>query len=99
METAQETKPVTPAATTAKLDNKLESDPATTTEIAKTSTDTATTTDTAATDTSDDAKVATADTTTSNGKSDQTTESPPNGKRVCRRFSPAIAGLVDVPCE
>ena len=107
VETAEVTKPVAPVTKVAKLDDKLASDPATTTEIAKTSTETstdkttdttttATTTDTTDTDT---AKVATAETTTTNAKTDVTTGSLPDTKRVCRRFSPAIAALVDVPCE
>jgi hypothetical protein len=102
---------VTPEVKTAKIDTKLDTDPATTTEIAKstpatdttTATDTApVTTDTAKADTAkvDNAKVATVEKTVSNGKSDmETVAAPSNDKQVCRRYSPAIAALVDVPCE
>jgi hypothetical protein len=73
-------------AATAKLDGKLPSDPAPTTEIPETSNETTTT-------------AGMADTSASDSKTDLTTGSPPDGKHVCRRYSPEIAALVDVPCE
>ena len=113
-------KPVAKPATkaiikTAKLEDKLASDPATTTEIAKTSDVTtgsttpttttpvsnaapaATTNTTAATDTAKVEKVATVDKTQTEEKSDATKVAPE--KQICRRYSAAIAGLVDVPCN
>jgi len=96
--------------TTAKLEDKLASDPATTTEIAKTSdvttasttpatnsTPTATTSTTAATEPAKVEKVATVDKTAAEDKSN-TDKSAPE-KQICRRYSAAIAGLVDVPCN
>ena len=44
-------------------------------------------------------KVATVEKTETSGKAEQKTISVPAAKRVCRRFSAAIAGLVDVPCQ
>ena len=44
-------------------------------------------------------KVATVEKTVSTGKSDQKTVAAADTKQVCRRYSAAIAGLVDVPCE
>lgn len=99
--------------TTAKLEDKLSSDPATTTEIAKTSdVTTASTTPTSTSPASTPApavtntttaettkveKVATVDKTTTEAKSN-TSETVP-AKQICRRYSAAIAGLVDVPCN
>jgi hypothetical protein len=95
--------------TTAKLEDKLSSDPATTTEIAKTSDVTtasttpastpapAATTNTMTAETAKVEKVATVDKTTTEAKSN-TSETAP-AKQICRRYSAAIAGLVDVPCN
>jgi hypothetical protein len=100
---------------TAKLEDKLVSDPTTTTEIAKTTTSdtsstspTTTDTTTASTDTTTPTttttdtpkveKVVTIEKSDTTGKSDVTTVAA-NAKQVCRRYSAAIAGLVDVPCE
>jgi hypothetical protein len=44
-------------------------------------------------------KVATVEKTETSVKTEQKTISVPAAKRVCRRFSAAIAGLVDVPCQ
>ena len=44
-------------------------------------------------------KVATVEKPETRGKAEQKTISVPAAKRVCRRFSAAIAGLVDVPCQ
>jgi hypothetical protein len=94
---------------TAKLEDKLSSDPATTTEIAKTSDVTtasttpastpapAATTNTTTAETAKVEKVATVDKTTTEAKSN-TSETAP-AKQICRRYSAAIAGLVDVPCN
>lgn len=94
--------------TTAKLEDKLSSDPATTTEIAKTSDVTTASTTPASTpapavtntttaETAKVEKVATVDKTTTEAKSN-TSETAP-AKQICRRYSAAIAGLVDVPCN
>jgi len=99
MEVAQETKSVAPVTRIAKLEDKLASDPATTTEIAKTSTTDTSTADTTTPDTTESSKVAAVKTTTSDSDPEQTKESPNDRNRVCRRFSAAIAGLVDVPCK
>lgn len=106
-----ETKPVTaPVVKTAKLEDKLQSNPATTTEIAKTTdittsstTPTGTTTNTPAastakTDAPKTDTVATADKTSTDAKSDAVKPATET-KQVCRRYSAAIAGLVDVPCD
>ncbi len=97
---------MTPEVKTAKIDTKLDSNPTTTTEIAKTPATTDTSTAPVAAETSkvETSKVATAEKTVSNGKSDLETASAPaddktDDKPVCRRYSPAIAALVDVPCE
>ena len=109
-------KPVSaPVVKTAKLEDALNSDPATTTDVAKTSevttgsttptTPAATTTTTTpatttppTTDTTKTDKVATADKTPSDGKAD-ITKATSEAKQICRRYSAAIAGLVDVPCN
>lgn len=91
--------------TTAKLEDKLSSDPATTTEIAKTSDITtasttpapAATTNTTTAETAKVEKVATVDKTTTESKSNTPKTTP--DKQICRRYSAAIAGLVDVPCN
>jgi hypothetical protein len=44
-------------------------------------------------------KVATVEKTETSGKAEPKAISVPTAKRVCRRFSAAIAGLVDVPCQ
>ncbi|MFT3731564.1 MAG: hypothetical protein QM780_09135 [Hyphomicrobium sp.] len=89
-----------PAVQTAKLESKTESDPATTTVIEKTpvaksdATPAKTTTASIASaevkpsvNSENDAAKTDADTATA------------ASKHVCRRYSPAIAALVDVPCE
>jgi hypothetical protein len=109
-------KPVAkPVIKTAKLEDKLASDPATTPDIAKTSDVTTgsttqtsptpasnaapavTTNTTAATETAKVEKVATVDKTQTEEKSDAAKAAPE--KQICRRYSAAIAGLVDVPCN
>jgi hypothetical protein len=102
-----------PVVKTAKLDDKLESNPATTTEIAKTSSQPApaksatepTTTVSAtpaatapATEASKTEKIATVEKTSTDGKSDLK-KLTSDVKQVCRRYSAAIAGLIDVPCN
>ncbi len=72
---------VTPEVKTAKIETKLDTDPATTTEIAKTpASDTASTATTTAPVTTDTAKVATAEKTDSNGKSDAETVLHPKSR-------------------
>jgi hypothetical protein len=101
----------TPAPTikTAKLEGKLESNPATTTEIAKTTTtpttpiatgSVTTSSVTPAKETKESAPVSTAANVKSSEpvKSDLKT-SITAAKKVCRRYSAAIAGLIDVPCN
>jgi hypothetical protein len=88
-------KTAAPIVKTAKLEDKLETNSAATTEIAKTTTTSSTTTDAAKVET-----VATVEKTPTNGKSDVKTVSvPAEVKQVCRRYSATIAGLVDVPCN
>ncbi|HVZ04173.1 hypothetical protein [Hyphomicrobium sp.] len=100
-------KPATPPVVQmAKLEDKLMSNPATTTEIAKTSNITTASTTPAATNSPPAAKteapttdkVATADKTSTDGKS-ATDKPATEAKQICRRYSAAIAGLIDVPCE
>jgi hypothetical protein len=86
----------------AKLEDKLASDPASTTEIAKTSDvttglTTQTTSPVAAAEAPKTDKVATVDKTQTEEKSHAATAAPE--KQICRRYSAAIAGLVDVPCN
>jgi len=96
--------PVAPVVKTAKLEDKLSSDPATTTVIEKTpgsanETPAAKDTTTGSVDkTSTTNTVATADKADAAVKSDSETSNA-DTKHVCRRYSAAIAGLVDVPCE
>jgi hypothetical protein len=112
-------KPVSAPVKTAKLEDKLASDPATTTEIAKTS-DVTTGSATAAspapaatatattpaittpakstTDTTKTDNVATADKTPTDEKVGLKTATS-EAKQICRRYSAAIAGLIDVPCN
>jgi hypothetical protein len=96
---------VTPVVETAKLEDKLSSDPAKTTVIEKTQGSTSERTTPAkdittgsikqdAATTEQTKTVATAE-KTDNEVTAATTET----KHVCRRYSAAIAGLVDVPCE
>ena len=90
-----------PTIKTAKLEGKLESNPATTTEIAKTTTaPIATGSVTPAKETKESAPVSTA----ANIKSSEPVKldlktSVAEAKKVCRRYSAAIAGLIDVPCN
>jgi hypothetical protein len=117
-------KPVSAPVKTAKLEDKLASDPATTTDIAKTSdvttgstaaaspapaapattttpatiTPAKTTTDTAKTDTTKTDKVAIVDKTPTDEKVDLK-KATSEAKQICRRYSAAIAGLIDVPCN
>lgn len=93
-------KPVTPTVQTAKLEDKLASDPAATTVIAKTPVATGDKT----TPANEPKKTVNAD---NNAASDTPAATKTNTasaavaevKHVCRRYSPAIAALVDVPCE
>jgi hypothetical protein len=110
-----DTAEVSQPTTTAKLEDKLVTDAATTTEIAKT-----TTSDTGSTPTTtSDTTTASTDTTTSTPTATHTpkiekvatvdnkvttgktdvTTVAADTKQVCRRYSATIAGLVDVPCE
>lgn len=96
--------PAAPAVQTAKLEDKLSSDPATTTEISKTpaSASASETTKPANEMTTGSIKQAstTTDKTDAAVKADtETTTAATETKHVCRRYSAAIAGLVDVPCE
>ncbi len=96
--------PAAPVVKTARLEDKLASDPATTTVIEKTPASTSETTAPNDTTTSSIDKapktdtVATADKADAAVKSDAETSNAET-KHVCRRYSAAIAGLVDVPCE
>jgi hypothetical protein len=81
-------KTAAPIVKTAKLEDKLETNPATTTEIAKTTTASSTTTNAAKVET-----VATVE------KASTKVSVPAEVKQVCRRYSATIAGLVDVPCS
>lgn len=94
---------------TVKLESKLPSNPATTTEIAKTNSNrndansTAQLTTTAsitpaATETSKTEKVVVVDTTSGDEKADLRTATT-TVNQICRRYSATIAGLVDVPCN
>ena len=101
--------PAAPVVKTAKLEDKLSSDPATTTVIEKTPVSTSDTTPAKDTTTGSIKKasttdktdtVATSEKTDASVKSDaETTTANAETKHVCRRYSAAIAGLVDVPCE
>lgn len=95
---------------TAKLEDKLSTNESTTTEIAKTSTETTATTDTAAETTASTETTSTSETSeATETKSEKVatvakpeaekTATASNGKQTCRRYSAAIAGLIDVPCE
>lgn len=95
--------PATPVVQTAKLEDKLSSDPATTTVIEKspaTANETTTTAKAVTTGSIKQASTATDKTeTTAKAETETTTTTTAETKHVCRRYSPAIAGLVDVPCE
>jgi hypothetical protein len=94
-------KPAPAPITTAKLEGKLENNPAATTEIAKTATaPIATGSVTPAKETKESAPLSTAANIKSSEpvKSDLKT-SIAEAKKVCRRYSAAIAGLIDVPCN
>lgn len=85
---------------TAKLEDKLASDPATTTVIAKTPIATGDTTAPA----NEPKKTVNADNNAASDtpvatKTDPASAAVAEVKHVCRRYSPAIAALVDVPCE
>jgi len=93
-------KPVTANVQTAKLEDKLASDPVTTTVIAKTPVATSDTTAPA----NEPKKTVNADNnaasdTPAAAKTDTASASVAEIKHVCRRYAPAIAALVDVPCE
>lgn len=100
-------KPIsTPTIKTAKLEGKLESNPATTTEIAKTtSTSIATGSVTPAsvpsTTSASETKpeTAAADVQSSEQAKPGLQTAITTAKQVCRRYSAAIAGLIDVPCN
>ncbi|SFV33787.1 hypothetical protein [Hyphomicrobium facile] len=89
--------PAAPAVQTAKLEDKLSSDPATTTEIEKTPASTSANETT--TGSIKQASTTTDKTDTSVKADTGTTAAATETKHVCRRYSAAIAGLVDVPCE
>jgi hypothetical protein len=96
--------PAAPVVNTAKLENKLASDPATTTVLQKAPAAAGDTTAAKDTTTGSSNKLATTDKTDTVATSDTATKSDSesntdNNKHVCRRYSAAIAGLVDVPCE
>jgi len=100
--------PKAPAVKSVKLESKLESNPATTTEIAKTNSNandgnsTAPTTTAsitpAPTETSKTETVATVAKTSTDEKADLKSDTT-TSKQICRRYSAAIAALVDVPCN
>lgn len=101
--------PKAPAIKSVKLESKLESNPATTTEIAKTNSNandgnsTALPTTTAsitpaATETAKTETIAAAAKTSTDEKADLKTVAT-TAKQICRRYSAAIAALVDVPCN
>ncbi|MBS0234095.1 MAG: hypothetical protein JSR99_11500 [Proteobacteria bacterium] len=93
--------PATPVVTTAKLEDKLASDPATTTVIEKTpvaKSDVAAVSNEAKETVNADNAVA--DDKPAVAKADAvTTTATAETKHVCRRYSPAIAQLIDVPCD
>jgi hypothetical protein len=100
--------PAIPAVRTAKLDDKLASDPSTTTVIEKTpaaksdaspvnAVATTGSTDTKTAVNSD--KIATAEKPARAESDANATTANTDTTHVCRRYSPTIAALVDVPCE
>jgi hypothetical protein len=100
-------KPITaPVVKTAKLEDKLVSDPATTTEIAKTNDATTASvtpakSETTTAATSETPKTETKTETPAKTETVATVEKTPVAKvkQICRRYSAAIAGLIDVPCD
>jgi hypothetical protein len=97
---------------TAKLEDKTVTDSSTTTEIAKTPATAASTTTPAATTTPAKTeepktiektatveKTASVETSSSDKTDTKTNAVTAKVKHVCRRFSAAVAGLVDVPCQ
>jgi hypothetical protein len=103
-----ETAVETPVVKTAKLEDKLTSDPATTTVIEKTpvaKSDAAPTVTTGSISTTEAKATVNADKDASDAKpaavktDAETTTAAADTKHVCRRYSPAIAALVDVPCD
>jgi hypothetical protein len=92
----------TPTVQTVKLESKLESNPATTTVIEKSP---AAKSDAAAASTTTGSISSATNTLAVNGdknaaKADaQSASADAATKHVCRRYSPAIAALVDVPCD
>lgn len=94
--------PVAPVVQTAKFEDKLSSDPATTTVIEKTpvtASETTTPTKDVTTGSIKQASTATDKTDTAVKADTETSVATTETKHVCRRYSAAIAGLVDVPCE
>lgn len=102
--------PKAPAIKSVKLESKLESNPATTTEIAKTNSNandgnsTALPTTTAsitpaATETAKTETIAAAAAKTSTDEKADLKTVATTAKQICRRYSAAIAALVDVPCN
>jgi hypothetical protein len=89
-----------PAIKTAKLEDKLGSDPATTTVIAKTTAETeaAAPSKSLTTGSVSPREVKTAVNTEKNSDADTATVEQAT-THVCRRYSPAIAALIDVPCK
>jgi hypothetical protein len=83
--------PAPPIVQTAKLESKLESDPARTTVIEKTPVP--------ANPAVNGDKNTTAVQSVAQKAEADTAPAPPETKHVCRRYSPAIAALVDVPCD
>lgn len=97
-------KPAVKPVVTAKLEDKLSSNPETTTEIAKTSdvttgstTPVETTNTTPTPETTKVDQVAKVEKTSAEPTAQPAKTEP--AKQICRRYSAAIAGLVDVPCN
>lgn len=98
-----------PVVRTAKLEGKLASDPATTTVIAKTpvsksdatpaNVTTGSITPASTNSSVSGKKIADADKPSTEKADAATTTAATETKHVCRRYVPAIAALVDVPCE
>jgi hypothetical protein len=83
-----------PVVKTAKLEDKLASDPATTTVIEKTPVATAAVEPTVNAD--KDASEATPEATKTDA---ETTTAAAETRHICRRYAPAIGALVNVPCD
>jgi hypothetical protein len=105
-------KPVKQVVKTAKLEDKLVTDDSTTTEIAKTPATTnnetkpaeaTNTTTTSSIDKKSETpkveKTASIETSPTDKTETKATSVTAKVKHVCRRFSAAVAGLVDVPCQ